>query len=160
MRDGNSSRPLVIRAAGGAEVGGGHIMRCIALSEAWQAREGSVHFILSPSASRFEQRLRSGGADVHFVPNERAEEIEAVAEHALETGASWLVLDGYMFDGAYQSALKSRVKHLLVVDDNRDHESYAADIIVNPNVYAAPALYERCGRRMFAFGHEIHAAAR
>jgi spore coat polysaccharide biosynthesis predicted glycosyltransferase SpsG len=50
-------------------------------------------------------------------------------------------VDGYAFDESYHRALKQAGLALTVIDDHGHPAPCAADLIVNQNLYAAPALY-------------------
>jgi spore coat polysaccharide biosynthesis predicted glycosyltransferase SpsG len=50
---------LFIRADASVSIGTGHIMRMIALGQAWQAQGGEVRFICAENTSAPEERLAS-----------------------------------------------------------------------------------------------------
>jgi spore coat polysaccharide biosynthesis predicted glycosyltransferase SpsG len=52
---------LLIRADASVSIGTGHIMRMIALGQAWQAQGGEVHFLCAEITSALEERLASEG---------------------------------------------------------------------------------------------------
>jgi UDP-2,4-diacetamido-2,4,6-trideoxy-beta-L-altropyranose hydrolase len=54
---------------------------------------------------------------------------------------TWLVLDGYHFDPAYQQAVRDAGFHLLVIDDKAHLPVYHADILLNQNLGAEKLKY-------------------
>ena len=54
------------------------------------------------------------------------------------------VLDGYHFDKAYQSLLRSAACRLMVIDDTAHLPRYDADIILNQGLDAQRLTYKLC----------------
>ena len=52
---------LLIRADASVSIGTGHIMRMIALGQAWQAQGGEVHFLCAEITPALEERLACEG---------------------------------------------------------------------------------------------------
>ncbi len=55
--------------------------------------------------------------------------------------ASWIVVDGYQFDIAYQRALKAAGLKVLVVDDGGRCGTYCADLVLDQNLDASEVAY-------------------
>ena len=51
-------KPLLIRADAGVVMGTGHVMRIIALAQAWREGGGDVAFLCSDITTQLEQRIR------------------------------------------------------------------------------------------------------
>ncbi len=134
------SDTLLIRADGGASMGLGHVMRCLALAQAWQDRGGRCVMVSRPLPDALGKRLQAEGLLLLRVqaPVEDASEIVHLAE---EYGASALALDGYHFSADYHRALHRTGLRLLLLDDMAHLESYASDILLNQNLHAQPGLY-------------------
>lgn len=134
---------LCIRADAGERMGLGHMMRCLALAQAWKVRGGQVKLLSHPVVPSLDRRIEEEGFDLHHL--EKAcgslDEASEVASLASRYKADWLVLDGYHFTPAYRAALKGARRRLLIVDDLADTDVSAADIILNQNVYAEPSMY-------------------
>jgi UDP-2,4-diacetamido-2,4,6-trideoxy-beta-L-altropyranose hydrolase len=120
-------------------------MRCFALAQAWQDSGGDCIFAMAESTPAVERRLREKGMKV-----ERLTTGVATAEDAKQTGhladkenAAWIVVDGYQFRSAYQSAIKAAGFKLLFVDDNVHAETYSADLVLNQNIHANASLYAK-----------------
>lgn len=55
---------LCIRADAGPEQGIGHVMRCLALAQAWQDRGGTATFLTATQAPALHERIRREGFDL------------------------------------------------------------------------------------------------
>jgi UDP-2,4-diacetamido-2,4,6-trideoxy-beta-L-altropyranose hydrolase len=136
--------PLLIRADASVRIGTGHVMRCLALAQAWQDGGGEAHFALADAPPAAAGRLEAEGLRLHRVAADAggAEDAREVVRLARRVGAAWLVLDGYHFPAQYQEAVKGSGLRLLVIDDYGHAGRYAADLILNQNLYAEGRLYE------------------
>jgi UDP-2,4-diacetamido-2,4,6-trideoxy-beta-L-altropyranose hydrolase len=134
---------LIIRADASVEIGTGHLMRCLALAQAWQDATGQAIFALATSAPILEQRLQSVGMKVVHLSLRlgSAEDAEETASLARQLDASWIVVDGYHFGAEYQRIIKDSGLHLLFIDDYGHADHYYADIVLNQNIYAHEGLY-------------------
>lgn len=138
---------LLFRADADHKIGTGHVMRLLALAQAWKAKGGGSIFILASSQSGIEERLKKEGMEV-MVLNQKAGSLEdaaKTAEEAKSRKAAWIVLDGYHFDQAYQKKIQSQGIKLLYVDDEANREPYIADLLLNQNLYARSELYRFSG---------------
>ncbi len=134
---------LIIRADASSQMGTGHVMRCLALAQAWQDSKGQVTLVVAGEVPELEKRWRAEGMEVV-----RLFVLPGGAEDALQTGrlarsqrSEWVVVDGYHFGAHYQRILKERGLRLLVIDDKGHAAHYYADIVLNQNIHAEPELY-------------------
>jgi UDP-2,4-diacetamido-2,4,6-trideoxy-beta-L-altropyranose hydrolase len=136
---------ILIRADAGAEMGTGHVMRCLALAQAWQDQGGEVVFAVAQAPPALESRLLAEGMEVVRLaaPPGSAEDARETAVLARERGAEWLVVDGYQFGGNYQHLVKEAGLALLFVDDYGHAEHYWADLVLNQNPTAQEEFYLR-----------------
>lgn len=135
---------LIIRADASPQMGAGHVMRCLALAQAWlESGHGAVTFLMAISPLALEARLQKEGIRVaHLsVVSGSQEDGEQTAAWAQRTQASWVVVDGYQFDADYQRAIKAAGLKLLFIDDYGHAKHYWADLVLNQNVYADEMLY-------------------
>ena len=138
-----SPRYLLVRADAGPRIGSGHVMRCLALAQAWRQRGGEAAFLTAGENPRLQKRLQTEGIEVARLsaePGSTADARETVAQ-AQDLGAAWLVADGYHFDAAYQKAIKKAGLSLLCLDDNGHADHYCADWVLNQNIHASPHFY-------------------
>jgi UDP-2,4-diacetamido-2,4,6-trideoxy-beta-L-altropyranose hydrolase len=142
---------LVFRVDATTKIGIGHVMRCLALAQAWQDSGGKVIFISCCESDLLRQRLIVEGID--FVPHEQSHPATGDIEHTLrilteapkeisESG-TWVVVDGYHFDADYQKRIKDAGFKLLWIDDYGHADHYWADIVLNPNISADKTLYRK-----------------
>lgn len=138
---------LYIRADAGSKIGIGHVMRCIALAQAWQDQGGGVTFISHCETEQLRQKIKHEG--FHLIPVERAFPDSVDLESTLQIlkkiqkfePEDWFVLDGYHFTTDYQKAIYEAGVNLLVIDDMNHLSSYVADIILNQNSHAQHLMY-------------------
>jgi UDP-2,4-diacetamido-2,4,6-trideoxy-beta-L-altropyranose hydrolase len=138
-----NSGPLLFRADANVAIGTGHVMRCLALAQAWQDAGGSAIFAMAESTLAVRERLLAEGVDIVSLvgsaeANRDPGQLVSLAE---EQAAEWVVVDGYQFETGYQSKLKSAGLRVLVVDDNGHAGKYAADIVLDQNISAGEGLY-------------------
>jgi UDP-2,4-diacetamido-2,4,6-trideoxy-beta-L-altropyranose hydrolase len=136
--------PLLVRADADANRGTGHVMRCLALAQAWQARGGSVVFISRCDSAALRERIQTAGVDL--VPLELGDTVDAEIETTLSLLAkrdmALLALDGYHINLEQQQSLRVAGHPLLVIDDNAHLDGYHADILLNQNLGAAQLNYQ------------------
>lgn len=134
---------LLIRADADTRMGTGHVMRCVALAQAWEERGGRTRFVCRTITPALEARLRGEGFSLSSLaePMGSPADAAATAEVARHAGASWIVVDGYHFDAAYHQAIRKAGLRLLILDDYGHADHYHADLVLNQNVHAEPGLY-------------------
>jgi UDP-2,4-diacetamido-2,4,6-trideoxy-beta-L-altropyranose hydrolase len=134
---------LIIRADASPRIGTGHVMRCLALAQQWQQKNGAVFFVSAEITPTLGDRLKAEPiqtAVINAAPGS-IEDAEQTLAHASACGASWIVADGYVFGAAWQKHIKDSALHLLVIDDYGHSEYYHADIILNQNASAHESIY-------------------
>lgn len=130
--------PLLVRADADAAMGVGHVMRCLALGQAWRRAGGEVTFAIHDPPPAVAGRIEHEG----FVVRPIAPGSAALVDAWRAVGARWVVLDGYHFGPDAQVALKAARARVVVVDDNGESAPFVADVVLNPNVFAEAALYD------------------
>lgn len=140
---GDQNRFLIIRADADARIGTGHLMRCLALAQAWKDEGGDVIFITACESPKLQQRLDGEGFQVVQLkyPYPNPLDLEKTLEVIVGYQGAWVVLDGYHFDPSYQYRIKGAGCRLLVIDDMAHHPHYYADIVLNQNIYAEDMQY-------------------
>lgn len=139
-----SEEMLLIRADASVAVGTGHVMRCLALAQAWQDAGGRVTFVMAESTPAIEERLCGEGVDLVRIGGVRGSGFdgEQLVALARSRGPSWVIMDGYEFGTVYQRALKNERFRVVLIDDNGGPEAYTADIVLNQNLHAQECLYK------------------
>ena len=136
---------LYIRADATQKIGTGHVMRCIALAQAWQDTEGKVVFISHCQSNLIKQRILDEGFNLvgierfysHFNDFKIFRNcISSVSKGKETLSRDWVVLDGYHFDTAYQKSIQEAGYKLLVIDDYAHLNCYHANLLLNQNINA------------------------
>ena len=132
---------LVFRVDAGSDIGTGHLMRCLALAQAWKARGGKAVFITSCRIEGLLTRLRDEDFVMYLLPRSAPDDWDDTQKILTGYSGVLVVLDGYLFDGDYQQRIKELGHRLLVIDDTAHLKHYYADIILNQNLGAEGLLY-------------------
>jgi UDP-2,4-diacetamido-2,4,6-trideoxy-beta-L-altropyranose hydrolase len=136
---------LIVRADGGPAIGGGHVMRCLALAQAWGEAGGRVGFCAAALAPSLRQRLIRERFDVIDIGAAAGSDADADATlaAAARLGASVAVVDGYHLPAEYRSRLREGGLKVAAIDDNGEIGTYVEDLVVNQNRHATPEIYSR-----------------
>lgn len=140
----NRPGTLCIRADTGEKIGVGHVMRCLALAQAWQDRGGEVVLVSQNLPDALRHRLESEHISLR---------------DGIPATTAFVVLDGYHFKPADHQTIKQTGHKLMIVDDLADSDLSAADLVLNHNAYASPTMYpgqrSLCGSRFTLLRREF-----
>lgn len=126
---------IVFRTNAGANIGYGHIFRCIALAKAINKnnRTLDIKFIVNEACVKiirqynFKYNVSSSFDDIHILKYLKPKAI---------------IFDSYLANNNYLEALK-KIAKLVVFDDNNDlYDSKIPDLILNGNIHAKDLKYE------------------
>jgi UDP-2,4-diacetamido-2,4,6-trideoxy-beta-L-altropyranose hydrolase len=135
---------LLIRADADTRIGTGHVMRCLALAQAWQAHDGVVELVTSVRLPiSLKSRLLAEGIAIHRIdqPLGSVDDANQVVVFAQASNTDVVIVDGYHFGAEYQQTLKAAGLRILFIDDNGHADHYYADWVLNQNIYAREDLY-------------------
>lgn len=135
------SRHLLIRADANAKIGTGHVMRCLALAQAWQDNGGTVSLAALELPEGLQQRLQSEQVEVIPFPAGTEADDAANLVSLAKGRAECVVVDGYAFGIAHQRVLREAGIRQLFIDDYGHASEYVADFVLNQNITADELLY-------------------
>ena len=138
------SETLLIRADASVTIGTGHVMRCLALAQAWQDVGGRAVFAMAQSTPAVCERLEHESCKVVEIAAEAGlqQDCQQTVTKAREYNAQWVVVDGYQFPAEYQDALKAGGRKVVFVDDYGQAAHYSANLVLNQNACADEGLYK------------------
>ena len=138
---------LVIRADATATVGGGHVMRCLAVADQWinQHSNAQVVFLCAEISQKLTSRLQAHGHAVKSIDVERGSSQDALAtsSFAIQNRADAIIFDGYCFNHEYQHQVYDKSYLSVVYDDEAIRNKFWCDVIVNQNISANPEYYRK-----------------
>jgi UDP-2,4-diacetamido-2,4,6-trideoxy-beta-L-altropyranose hydrolase len=152
-----SAPTQILRADGGPSIGGGHIMRCLALAQAWSETGGRAAFCAATLAPSLQQRLVDEGFGCITVDAKAGSSTDAEATIATagSLGADVIVIDGYQFPVEFHQRLRDAGLKTAAIDDNGEIGNNVDDLVVNQNRHASPALYaQRAAHTRLLLGTE------
>jgi UDP-2,4-diacetamido-2,4,6-trideoxy-beta-L-altropyranose hydrolase len=134
---------LIVRTDASATIGAGHVMRCLALAQAWQDVGGQVLFGCTEIHPDLSDRLHDEGMQVQTIDSDAGSLNDAQQTLALarQRTAAALVIDGYQFGQDYHDTIADFEGRTLIVDDYGQLTSYKTDFVLNQNLGADSALY-------------------
>ncbi len=141
----------VIRADASPDIGGGHIMRCLALAEVLIRQGWSVALACSPETVPTISALNISDLDLFVLDNPKNE--AADLRNRWPSGIDWLIVDHYHRDSKFEESCRPWAKNILVIDDlvNRPHD---CDLLINPNLSVTENDYKNLAplRCRYLFG--------
>lgn len=134
------NRFRIIRADGSIETGTGHLMRMLALGQAFRDQQAEVHFACAEITDALAEALvrenfkvwRMGVETGSFQDAEETVRL-ALSVAKNDPSGALVVLDGYKFGEDFQLTVKEAGLKQLVVDDYGHAGYYHADWILNQN---------------------------
>jgi UDP-2,4-diacetamido-2,4,6-trideoxy-beta-L-altropyranose hydrolase len=148
---------LVVRADGGPEIGMGHLMRCLALAQAWREAGGTCAWAGLDLPAAFEKRLAGEGIEAVALDAARGStgDADALGALAQRKGADWIAVDGYRFASGYQKQIQDAGTPVLWVDDQGGADPFTADLVLNQNLGASADGYaQRAAHTRLLLGPE------
>jgi UDP-2,4-diacetamido-2,4,6-trideoxy-beta-L-altropyranose hydrolase len=138
---------VLFRCDANVATGTGHVMRCLALAQAWQDAGGRAVFAMAEIPEALLQRLTFEGFDTISLPTipGSLEDAELSLAHARQVQASWLVIDGDRFAGQFLSRLPSSGVRTFLLDDFAERQSFPVDVVLNLNFGAIEEPYRLTG---------------
>ena len=117
------AQTAVFRTDASVAIGGGHVMRCIALAEALEGQGWRCHFAGIPETPQTVRALGNSRFDFIALNNPTADAtIDALV--ARLGSADAIIVDHYGLDARFEMKCRRMAKAVMVIDDlcNRDHD--------------------------------------
>jgi len=148
---------VAFRTDASADIGTGHVMRCLTLARALTARGHDCRFVCRDLPGHMADRIAAEfpvsllpppppGASLAEDPAHAAwagvpAPQDAAETRALVADADVLVVDHYAFDARWQIAARPFGTRLVAIDDLADR-AHACDLLVDPNFGRFPRDYD------------------
>lgn len=134
--------PLVFRVDGSAEIGIGHVMRCITLAEELSRRNFRPVFCTKPIDRLLVNEILEKDFEVSEIPivANPKEDAGYLMLAVQKYGARVVILDGYNFNSYYLKQIRKDSGLLFSIDDIAQ-TYYCSDIVLNQNINATSRMY-------------------
>jgi UDP-2,4-diacetamido-2,4,6-trideoxy-beta-L-altropyranose hydrolase len=150
---------VLIRADASSQIGTGHVMRCLTLSDALREQGAECHFVCREHEGHLMDHISSRGYELHVLPKPSASAwFESDLTHASWLGVDWqtdanqtrealgteavdwLIVDHYALDHRWESVLRSSCKRIMVIDDLADRQ-HNCDLLLDQNYGSSVERY-------------------
>lgn len=136
---------FLIRADGNAEIGAGHLMRCLTIGNELRERTDEILFLCADESSA--EMVRGQGLQAAVLGTD-CRELESELAWWEQNQQLWqgkkipplILVDSYYATGRYLEGLKRFGKVVLM--DDMEQERFPVDAVINYNAFANPAIYE------------------
>jgi len=124
---------VVFRVDASETIGGGHVMRCLALADALRRDGADCHFICRELTGHLLETIGSRGYATHALPMQSAAishadwRVDAEQTRRVVEGATtdWLVIDHYQLGRDWEQLIRPVVGRILAIDDiGRSHDCH------------------------------------
>lgn len=145
---------LLARADAGGRMASGHLVRTLALAQAWESLGGRAVLVARCASGDAPASVAASGIELVDAPASHPAEADAgfLASLIRSRGASWVSCDGYHFDAGYTGRLRREGAKVLVLDDVATAPLYDADAILNQNIRAERLTYTCAGPTAMLLG--------
>ena len=136
--------PPLVRADASPEIGTGHLMRTLALAQAWIDAGGRVRWLLAEAPAPLVAQIEAEGIAI-----DRATQLaDALARDASAVAD----VDGDRFDNRFLEGLGPAGRRTLVVDDMARRSVYPVGFVLNQNADADRSDYPADATCRFLLG--------
>lgn len=145
---------VLIRVDATPKTGSGHLMRCLALADAFAARGQDVVFVSRTCVPALRRTIEKRGFESRLLEDQLPNRVQ-VSEELTDAAATlslinrqsmqpaWVVVDHYGLDAAWEAAVRSCGVPILALDDHAGR-LHACDVLLDQNMIADNhALYHK-----------------
>jgi UDP-2,4-diacetamido-2,4,6-trideoxy-beta-L-altropyranose hydrolase len=147
-------RRLLVRADATSAGGTGHVMRSLALAQAWIDAGGDVAWLLGAAPPSLLERMEREGIEVTRVaaPAGSREDADGLRSVLAADPGAVAAVDGPQFVEDYLEALGDVSARVMVIDDMADRAAYPVGLLLNQNAHADRAEYPTDATCRFLLG--------
>jgi len=130
---------VAIRTDASADIGSGHVIRCLTLADQLRGSGGDVIFLCAMLPGALSDLVRSRGYVCALLPQSvassvmiDADETKAALTEMIPGILDWVVVDHYSLDSRWEQSVRTCCRRLMVIDDiaNRQH---SCDLLLDQN---------------------------
>jgi UDP-2,4-diacetamido-2,4,6-trideoxy-beta-L-altropyranose hydrolase len=131
---------VVFRADASADIGFGHVARCITLGAVLRGRGHAATVVTRSSESRVMARIERAGMQVVAIPPDASMAVDRQRTFEVAGRDAVLIVDHYGWKPADHRAAREAGLKTVAIDDLGDR-ALDADVVLNQNAFAGPDLY-------------------
>lgn len=130
---------FVFRADASASLGGGHIMRCLALAD--ELRRNGAECIFAHAGDTWNTVPALGLSGHASVELPNSHDTDALSR-SVPGGCDWLVVDHYGWNSSDEAGCRPWARHILVIDDLADRP-HDCDILLDQTYGRSVSAYDK-----------------
>lgn len=147
-----SNKKILIRVDASAEIGTGHVMRCLLLADRLKDYDATIRFVSRHMLDNLQKTIIDHGHEFihlqkisatayqgdldhsHWLGTSQSEDMEATKSVCSDSEWDWIVVDNYALDYRWESCFKNDSK-ILVIDDIADRR-HDCDMLLDQNFHS------------------------
>jgi UDP-2,4-diacetamido-2,4,6-trideoxy-beta-L-altropyranose hydrolase len=145
-------RPIILRADATAASGTGHLMRVLALAQAWRDQGGQGRWLVAAGPEALLAQIEREGITLDRLSSDAGDDAGCVRDALVRDPSAIAVLDGEGFDDTYLDALAGVSQRVLLIDDMARRPRYPVGFVLNQNAHADRAHYPADSPGRFLLG--------
>jgi UDP-2,4-diacetamido-2,4,6-trideoxy-beta-L-altropyranose hydrolase len=128
---------VAFRVDASPQIGIGHLMRCLALSEELIRRGHTCSIFTKTDNNDLLKRIKTFHVDVQNIDANVSlkKDLQTLLKFSRDYEIDWIVTDHYSIDTTYINEIKKQGFHVLSIDDTSQMH-YPSDIVINQNIDA------------------------
>jgi len=123
---------ILICADASPVIGGGHVMRCLALSTELHRRGADIAFVTAPGTEAIVPALRNSNSRIHETASLFAD-CTAIADAQWGAAADLAIIDNYAVAAPEERFLRNAAARIMVIDDLADR-AHDCDLLLDQNL--------------------------